>query len=793
MRFAHRLCTGALALICAGGHVRPVERASLQAGESRAAPVPATLSALARRADHRRGWLPLARYAASVRNPELKGLAYFALGYRQFEAGDYPAALEHLGRAASAGLALADFASYYRAQTADKAGKPGVAVQSLIDFKARFPHSTLLPDATRVLTRSQIAAGAFQQALLVLAASAEFRDQPWYLFLLGEAQQKLGNRAAAATTFNRLCYRFPDSTDAALAAKALGGLQSSLGASFPGPSIELREARARALESDGRFREAMDGYEALLSGQPQSASAPDWRHGRDRCLYRQDRAADALADLSSGGWPQGEIDARRGLLAVHCQERLANAGGLESELDRLGRLYPASPIYASALHSASYFFRARGDVARSSQYSELLATGFPHSDLGENAQWQVAWTAYLAGDSSAARQKMLAYVLAHPASRRAAAALYWLGRLSEAGAQPSVARAFYALLRNQFRNNYYSLEAGKRLTKLEGVTNGAARDAVPGNDGLAVRGADAPWETQFSEVAAAVSAPGPHRDPEFLCPERRPSAEERPALVLAALGLDDLAARDLRARIAAAGSGSAEAEELRLALARLQRDREKFDQAAYYAREVVPDYADFEFSSLPSDFWSLLYPKAFWGLLRRDAALNHLDPYLVMAVIREESGFNPHATSGARAHGLMQLLAPTAREVARETARRRRRVNLDDPGTNLRIGCHYLSGMVREFDGNLEEALAAYNAGPIRVRQWLAVRSFPEPAAFVESIPFVDTQTYVEAVIRDATVYRRLMTGPVKFKICPSASRPGVAPARRGRRRTKPQESRKPK
>ncbi|HUI40939.1 MAG TPA: transglycosylase SLT domain-containing protein [Terriglobia bacterium] len=702
----------------------------------------------------------------------MKGLAYFALGYRELQAGEYPAALEHLGRAASSGFSLADFAAYYRAEAARQADEPEIAVQCLSGFRQRFPRSTLLPEATRALARSQLAAGAFEQALQVLTGSPEFRTQPWYQFLLGQAQQRSGNLQQAARAFEEVCYRSPNSTDAGPAGTALTGLQTGLGASFPAPSEELREARARALETGERFQEALDAYEVLMRERPASASAPEWRLGRDRCLYGLGRTGDALADLSASGWPSGDVDARRGLLIVRCQERLNNAGGMEEELDRLAGVDSRSPAYASALDSAAYYFIAHEDWVRASQFSARLADAFPDSELAAKAQWQVAWTAYLTGESGEAQQRLLSYIRDHPASSRVAPALYWLGRLAEGAARTAEARALYALLRTRFRNDYYSARAGDRLKAL---------DAAAGGVGVR-QGAESPRDSADAasqrkalppELAAAVAVAPPAGDTAKLCPAREPAPDERPALTLAALGLDDLAARYLRARIAAANdpADSTKADGLRLTLARLARDREEYDQAVYYARKTLPDYTEYDFPELPGDFWSLLYPEAFWTLVRRYAALNRLDPYLVMAVIRQESGFNPKATSGARAHGLMQLLAPTARGVARETARprRRARVNLNEPAANLRTGCRYLSEMVREFGGNLEEALAAYNAGPIRVRQWLAARAFPEPAAFVESIPFADTRAYVEAVLRDEDVYRRLMTGGLRFKACPQA------------------------
>ena len=145
-----------------------------------------------------------------------------------------------------------------------------------------------------------------------------------------------------------------------------------------------------------------------------------------------------------------------------------------------------------------------------------------------------------------------------------------------------------------------------------------------------------------------------------------------------------------------------------------------------------------------------------------------------MGLIRQESAFNPGAISSANARGLMQLLPGTA---ARQSRRKRgvgRRIY--DPAYNIRLGCAYLAGLVTRFDGRLEQALAAYNAGDSRVKDWLSQRQFSEPAEFAETIPFRETRVYVQTVLRDAEIYRQLLTGKAEFAAC-EAGGPGRAKA----------------
>ena len=85
-----------------------------------------------------------------------------------------------------------------------------------------------------------------------------------------------------------------------------------------------------------------------------------------------------------------------------------------------------------------------------------------------------------------------------------------------------------------------------------------------------------------------------------------------------------------------------------------------------------------------------------------------------------------------------------------------RPARLFDPDLNLRLGTHYLAALLNQFGGRWEPALASYNAGKSRADAWLRRREYREPAEFVESIPFAETRNYVQSVLRNADIYRRV-------------------------------------
>jgi soluble lytic murein transglycosylase len=143
-----------------------------------------------------------------------------------------------------------------------------------------------------------------------------------------------------------------------------------------------------------------------------------------------------------------------------------------------------------------------------------------------------------------------------------------------------------------------------------------------------------------------------------------------------------------------------------------------------------------------------VFPSRIIELARRVTTETKMDFALVVALMRQESAFNPRAVSGVGAVGLMQLMIPTARELVRED----RRGGLDaaalyDPELNMRIGMKYLGRMLRAFSGRSEYALAAYNAGPGAVTRWRQAQGDLPVDIFVEEIPYEETRAYVRRIL----------------------------------------------
>ena len=153
---------------------------------------------------------------------------------------------------------------------------------------------------------------------------------------------------------------------------------------------------------------------------------------------------------------------------------------------------------------------------------------------------------------------------------------------------------------------------------------------------------------------------------------------------------------------------------------------------------------------------SWIYPYDYRSYIETSAESRRTDPFLVAAVIKHESKFEPRARSDGGARGLMQLMPATAEWIARQLGEPFTEEYLYDPALNIRYGVWYLAELEREFGGNDILALAAYNAGRGNVRDWMERFHWTEQFDEIEAIPYPETRFYVRRVLEDREQYKRL-------------------------------------
>jgi len=389
----------------------------------------------------------------------------------------------------------------------------------------------------------------------------------------------------------------------------------------------------------------------------------------------------------------------------------------------------ASAPEAEASEALALEARVLDEASRDNEAIALyrqIAKRFPNRGVAAVAKWRLGWIAWLNGDlrTAAAEWRSVADV----SSRRdlRLPALYWRGRALEMLRDEAGAVALYARVLGEAPRSYYGMLAAQRA-------GGAAPAAMP---------RDIPAPALPANPAEAFKA-----DPRFARVDllRRlglvePAWEELEDVVQSSVG-DPV-------RLYGASSAYVRDERYHLALRIVRRH--------FGALSASGDPA------LPRAFWEVIYPLGWRDEVAETAGRVGLDPFLIAAIVREESSYYPRAVSRAGARGLMQLMPATAKPMADVRGLPFEGGGLlDDPRANLEMGTAFLAGLMKEF-GEPRLAIAAYNAGPKRVRDWWKARRTADIEAFVEQIPYDETREYVKRVMLSWSEYRRLYGGAAK-------------------------------
>ena len=150
------------------------------------------------------------------------------------------------------------------------------------------------------------------------------------------------------------------------------------------------------------------------------------------------------------------------------------------------------------------------------------------------------------------------------------------------------------------------------------------------------------------------------------------------------------------------------------------------------------------------------FPICYSDGVHENSAKQELNPAIVFGLIRRESAFNEKARSPTGARGLMQIMPQTGKQIARAFKERWRGNNsLYNPVTNIKYGSYYYQKLLKKFDGNYALALAAYNAGPERVKRWMPKAESVPADIWIETIPYHETRDYVTTVLTYALIYQQ--------------------------------------
>ncbi|HLW84887.1 MAG TPA: transglycosylase SLT domain-containing protein [Candidatus Sulfotelmatobacter sp.] len=664
-------------------------------------------------------------FARAHAKEDAGALAWLVDGYAHVLDHEYAKAIDPLNRAKPLAGDLGDYVAYYLGTCYLQTGRRGEALATLAEFDTSHPDSLLVRDAHVAYADALVPEGRAAEAAALLEKD-RLPARSDIELALGTAYAATGDHAKAAEALANVYYNMPTSSDADAAYAELRKLPS-----LPSPTAQQLKTRADLLMKARRYSDAADSYRDLLrvskpEDRPaaQIALADALHHGsRDR------EARAELAMLAASGDPLKE---HRLFILSEIEWSAGNNDAFYRAVNEL-REAPQNPWLEQALLSTANLHLVHHEYDQALETYRELQQRYPTGTRASYVHWRAAWLTLRQGHNAEAEKGFEEQIALYPAGAETPAALYWRARLAEEDRQPALARAFYQKLSERYLNYYYA-ELGRQRLKAIPLT---------------------PDVTQHYTLLDRVQGLGGKEKVEDSDPPTDDLHWQK-AQLLGNGGLVDFAVRELQAAAGAAHSSWAPAE-----TAKLYAENGQFDRAVELMKHTTPSYFALDLPDLPRSYWEALFPKPYWSDLKRYAAGNGLDPYLVASLIRQESEFNPMAVSRANAIGLMQLLPKTGKLVARqEKLKRYNPSQLYTPAVNLELGTRYFRGMVDRYGGALEYALAAYNAGSERVADWMGQGQYRDPQEFVESIPFTETREYVQAILRNANVYKQLYGTP---------------------------------
>lgn len=665
------------------------------------------------------------RYARTKATPEAAPLAWLALGYAHILDHQPALAVPELKRARAHAGELSDYVDYFLADAQLANGDAASALKTLEGFEEGHPESLFSQQAA--VLRANVLLGERDAASAIRILEAHRSPTRADVELaLGRAEALAGHTQTAAAEFRRVFYELPLSPEAAAAQAELQRLAQQ-GALAPVPA-EVRKKRADVLVQNHRADDAVDEYRALLQNP-----TPDERSQLTldlaNALMLTSRSSEAKNLLQKMAEPGGELGARRLYYLVELSRPDVTTVG--NYLTQLRSQAPESPWFGEALLSASNMYLLRDDYDTAARFLNELATRFSKGKHAPYASWRSAWLRYRLGDIEEAKQDFERHIALYPASEEAAGAMYWRGRIAQDERDLPKARAYFAKAANTYRNEYYGDLSRDRL-----------RD-------LGIAGPKA-------QIPALDRVDDPKPSARYVATAPQDNLRLQKALLLGNCGMTDFAVKELQA----AASPEEGANWTLGQIAQLYYDSGLYYRSLQSLKHAVPGYYSFEMNDLPRMFWEDLFPRPYWADLKRYSGDSGLDPFLVASLIRQESEFNPNAISRAQAIGLMQLLPRVGKKLAKDARIKHYDTSmLLDPGTNVLLGTRYLHGLLTKYDGQIEYALAAYNAGSERVDDWRKGK-FRDVYEFVESIPFTETRGYVQAIIRNRELYQELYGTP---------------------------------
>lgn len=668
--------------------------------------------------------------AQKHKSDPIASLSWLALGQAHSLDGDWKKASDAFERAQKNSGELKDYADALLALSQQAQNDSSAVRNTLADFDRSFPKSIFNRDMSVVLANALTESGETEPAAALLSVHRMPVRNDIELALARVWIAKPSTADQGIEALRKLYFEQPLSAESQTAAQLLRGA----GRLEDAPGFPRYRARIAALIAGKHFAEAeSDLHDLLRTSSTQDKSLlmllVALAQFRDNKLNAARKTLESVPSLTDGI----DASALRQFLVAELARADHDDQGASDAIDALRSIAPTHAWFREALFNSGNSFLIHQDLPHAEERYRELANRFPAASNAATIHWKAAWLSYRLGNKEEAARRFEEQVRLYPNSAEAPSALYWRARLYGQQGYSVASFALLAKISDRYRNYYYAELARNDLRALH-ATNGPVElpaevqsllDAVP----------PVPASQSFTASLQGVD-----------------DVHLRKARLLASASLTDFAVKELQAAAAEGNASWSLAETARILLT-----AGRIHTALQTVKRAIPNYSQWDFNAFPRELWEDLFPRSYWPSLTQNSNANGLDPALVASLIRQESEFNPGAVSHANAHGLMQLLPTVGKQLARQVKLKGFNTRrLLEPDVNLKLGTRYFRQVLNATGGELVYALAAYNAGENRVVDWRAAGPNLDTSEFVESIPFTETRDYVQAILRNQAIYKKL-------------------------------------
>ncbi|MFC1571132.1 transglycosylase SLT domain-containing protein [Candidatus Margulisiibacteriota bacterium] len=656
----------------------------------------------------------------------------FRLGNQLLVKAEYYPAIEHFKIALQDNsYPLLDYGYFYIAQAYQESNNPSYALQIydiVIDY---FKNSVLLPEAlfqkARILEQQADFSAASRTLRLLIVQFPKHELIPHARYLLGQHLEKAGEYENAARVYQNLdlFHSTSDYPEKALERLDYLAKQKHV-AGYEAPAASIYNLGVKYFKA--RNYTKAKGYFTRLSKFYKKSSFHDEAVMMlGRIHIRKGRLGSAVIyfkrarNLNKDSKPEAMY-----YLALTYNYQKSPQACVKT-LEKVVSLFPKSHWAGESLIYLGRYYRNEKEMDLALSAYERLVSLHPDSWQQTQAIWHIGNIYYKKGNYQKSYEILEQAIKPDPA-KATDKLLFWTAKSAEKIGKKDKAIDVYKTVVAFHDHSYYGYRAREELAKY----------------GLNIKPAAVPDVTDIIDRINGETY--------------ETASHEQRYHELVALGLGDEAAEE--ASFIEEKVPLSQKDNARIAKYHAYIMKGKFAKPIHFAdKKITEAMENGSLGQLDPRLWRFSYPRGYWKYVDKYSKMYGLDPYLVYAVIREESRFKSRALSRSWAHGLMQIIPSTGRLISRDLGLSYSRWKMYNPRVNIHMGTYYLASLIKRFDGNVPLALAGYNGGPGRVKRWLKKYPKFDLDEFVEDIPLRETRNYVKKVMKSYYGYKRVYSG----------------------------------